>query len=970
MKKKKRFLATVMMIVMLLTAVPLGGLGAIKANATSRTSADAINWLKSKEGQYIDYDGAYGSQCVDLIMAYYNYLGVSISGGNGTDYAYNALPSGWTRTAGGTPSCGDILVYSGKLGHVAIYESDYITWHQNWLGSGVKRVTTMYYRDIKSSDGGGYWGCIHPNFSSPAATPSKATINTGLYRFVTSLDSNKSLDIADKSKDCGANAIIYSNHTVGSQAFRVEPLGDGYYSIINNYSGMYLDVTGGSTADGANVEWYKSCNSIAQKWYFTDAGNGYYYIVAACNGRYLDVLNYGTADGTNVETCHFNGSPAQKWKLFATSNVNIPKGIYQFNTALASDKSIDISGASTLNKANAQIFQSNSSNAQLFRVEPVGNYGYYTIINIGSGKCLDASDGGTVSGTNVYQYSNTNSDEQKWAFVDAGNGYYYIVSAISGLCLDVCFCDTADRTNVWLYTPNFTTAQKWKPTFSAYKVDYDLNNGVIDSKRVSTAVVNYIDEWRNDKCSIYTSNFGATTETNMYGYEVIVNSDHQVTGFAQYGQNNSNIPKGGFVISAHATSSVYSWLYTIKVGDYVAYDASTLTVNVYSTKNAMLYNESTKINGRTFGSLPIPTRTGYNFDGWYTAPSGGIKITEESMVNLTNDKTFYAHWISNVYSISYNANGGSGTPATQIKTHGQPLILSNNVPTRDGYTFLGWATSNSATSATYQAGGSYTADSNVTLYAVWAAKTYTVSYNANGGSGTPTTQIKAHGQPLTLSSNVPTRDGYTFLGWAASNSATSATYQAGGSYTADSNVTLYAVWAAKTYTVSYNANGGSGTPTTQIKTHGQPLTLSSNVPTRDGYTFLGWATSSSATSVTYQAGGSYTADSNVTLCAIWENNKENNNITLDQSYISLIYKGNALIKAESSYKVTWESSNTSIAAVDQNGHVYACGTGTAEITATITDNNGNTQSASCIVNVSYAFWQVLIRIFLLGFLWY
>lgn len=146
---------------------------------------------------------------------------------------------------------------------------------------------------------------------------------------------------------------------------------------------------------------------------------------------------------------------------------------------------------------------------------------------------------------------------------------------------------------------------------------------------------------------------------------------------------------------------------------------------------------------------------------------------------------------------------------------------------------------------------------------------YTVKYNANGGSGAPSSQTKWKDQTLTLSSTKPTRTGYSFQGWATSASG-SVAYAAGASYTANAAVTLYAVWKANTYTVSYNANGGSGAPSSQTKTYGVALTLSNTKPTRTNYTFKGWGTSASATTVTYAAGGSYTANAAVTLYAIWE----------------------------------------------------------------------------------------------------
>lgn len=163
---------------------------------------------------------------------------------------------------------------------------------------------------------------------------------------------------------------------------------------------------------------------------------------------------------------------------------------------------------------------------------------------------------------------------------------------------------------------------------------------------------------------------------------------------------------------------------------------------------------------------------------------------------------------------------------------------------------------------------------NVTVPA-WTS--YTVKYNANGGSGAPSSQTKWKDQTLKLSTTKPTRTGYTFQGWATSASG-SVVYASGANYTANASATLYAVWKAVTYTVKYNANGGSGAPSSQTKTYGKILTLSNTVPTRTSiddngtlteYTFKGWATSSTSTSVAYKAGASYTANASITLYAVW-----------------------------------------------------------------------------------------------------
>ena len=162
-----------------------------------------------------------------------------------------------------------------------------------------------------------------------------------------------------------------------------------------------------------------------------------------------------------------------------------------------------------------------------------------------------------------------------------------------------------------------------------------------------------------------------------------------------------------------------------------------------------------------------------------------------------------------------------------------------------------------------------TKSSTATTASVAAKTSYTVSYNANGGSGAPASQPKWHGENLTLQSGKPTRTGYTFKGWALS-AAGSVYYDSGATCGQNKNLTLYAVWQANTYTVTYNANGGSGAPGSQTKTYGATLVLSTVKPTRADYNFKGWATSATATTATYAAGGNYTANAATTLYAVWE----------------------------------------------------------------------------------------------------
>ncbi len=271
-------------------------------------------------------------------------------------------------------------------------------------------------------------------------------------------------------------------------------------------------------------------------------------------------------------------------------------------------------------------------------------------------------------------------------------------------------------------------------------------------------------------------------------------------------------------------------------------------------------------------SSQIPTKTDYVFQGWSKRdPSGGSVLVEYAAgasFTANMNVTLYAVWKPRPSIIKYDANGGTGAPEDQTKEYGQSITLHSTTPTRQGYTFQGWATSKESSDVAYQAGATYSDNKDITLYAVWKIITYTITYNANGGTSAPDSQTKEYGKTIALSASKPTKDGHIFQGWSTTNDNT-VEYRPSDSYTANANITLYAVWKIITYTIAYNANGGSGAPQDQIKEWNKPINLSETKPTRQGYTFQGWATSSSG-EVQYQPSASYTANSNVTLFAIWK----------------------------------------------------------------------------------------------------
>jgi uncharacterized repeat protein (TIGR02543 family) len=254
-----------------------------------------------------------------------------------------------------------------------------------------------------------------------------------------------------------------------------------------------------------------------------------------------------------------------------------------------------------------------------------------------------------------------------------------------------------------------------------------------------------------------------------------------------------------------------------------------------------------------------------------TATTGTVTRTSATTYTVAITASWNTHWSGN--KTNYGMTATSGGKTVTINPFGTKASAGHGSFTGT-YSISGNGAAAKTITVTFKNFNSDNGDSktyNINLsVSVPAWTSYVVKYNTNGGSGSFANQTKWRDQKLTLHSTKPTRTGYSFLGWGISASDTSVDYAAGASYTANAAITLYAIWKANTYTVTFNANGGTGAPGNQTKTYGTTLTLSSTKPTRTNYNFLGWSTSSTANSAIYSAGGNYTDNSAVTLYAVWE----------------------------------------------------------------------------------------------------
>ena len=253
-----------------------------------------------------------------------------------------------------------------------------------------------------------------------------------------------------------------------------------------------------------------------------------------------------------------------------------------------------------------------------------------------------------------------------------------------------------------------------------------------------------------------------------------------------------------------------------------------------------------------------PKREGYTFQGWYS----DAKLTKAFDFNagVTGDVKLYPKWVANTYTVSFDANGGSAV-ASQKAEYGKAVAKPAD-PTRSGYTFAGWYADAALTKAyDFKAA----VKGNVALYAKWKANVYTVSFDAAGGPAVASQKVE-YGKAATKPAD-PTRSGYTFGGWYADAKLTRA-YDFKVAVSGD--LTLYAKWtknpapAPKTFTVTFNSNGGSAVASQKV-TEGKAVTKPAD-PTRSGYTFQGWFSDSKLTKA-YDFKAAVKADA--TLCAKW-----------------------------------------------------------------------------------------------------
>ena len=324
----------------------------------------------------------------------------------------------------------------------------------------------------------------------------------------------------------------------------------------------------------------------------------------------------------------------------------------------------------------------------------------------------------------------------------------------------------------------------------------------------------------------FNANGGTGTVASMSGYE------EEVLFLP-----TSGFTKSGYVLSGWNLESTDGTLIDLggyyRIGTNVTFYANWTPATYTVTFNANggstpVANKTVTYNG-TYGDLPTPTRTGYNFAGWYTSSFSGSKVTSSTQVTATADHTLYAHWNGKSYTVTFNANGGTVSPESKTVNYGSSYG-SLPTPTRDGYAFLGWYTSSSdgtkITNTTY-----VSLALNHTLYAHWEVGVV-VTFNSNGGLDVPPQRIAMGDSPTYQTA---TKEGKVFVGWYSNSSLTTSFNFSTPVY---ENITLYAKWCD--YLVTFV--GGKTPIDPQYLNDGDCVKKPTLDPYRSGYKFLCWCT--------------------------------------------------------------------------------------------------------------------------------
>ena len=358
------------------------------------------------------------------------------------------------------------------------------------------------------------------------------------------------------------------------------------------------------------------------------------------------------------------------------------------------------------------------------------------------------------------------------------------------------------------------------------------------------------------------SGFGLETPTAVndgktnYGYSFAVDTND---GY-QLDYSNLKVFYNDVEVTLSVRVLKYAW------GAYVTVDLGkangtpvVYTITFNSNDGTLVESQNVNAGEKVSEPTPAPTKEGFTFDGWYEDSTFSKKF--DFNTPITDSMTLYAKWTENKYTLTFDANGGTGTMTAIADLTGEYTLPSNGFTAPSGKQFKGWSLTADGAIVT-----KVDMTENRTVYAIWEdipVVTYTLTFDANGGSGTMAAKTGLTGEYTLPANGFTAPSGKQFKGWSLTTDGETVT-----KVDMTENKTVYAIWEdipVVTYTLTFDANGGTGSMTAKPGLTGEYILPANGFTAPSGKQFKGWSLTTNGAIVT-----KVDMTENKKVYAIWE----------------------------------------------------------------------------------------------------
>ena len=358
------------------------------------------------------------------------------------------------------------------------------------------------------------------------------------------------------------------------------------------------------------------------------------------------------------------------------------------------------------------------------------------------------------------------------------------------------------------------------------------------------------------------SRFGSETPTAVndgktnYGYDFNVkpNDGYQLA-------SDLKVIYNGEDVTSTVKVQKYAW------GAYVTVDLGkangtpvVYTITFNSNDGTPVESQNVNAGEKLTEPTPAPTKEGFTFDGWYEDSTFSKKF--DFNTPITDSMTLYAKWSENKYTLTFNSNGGTGTMTPIADLTGEYTLPTNEFAAPSGKQFKGWSLTADGAIVT-----KVDMTENRTVYAIWEdipVVTYTLTFDANGGTGSMTAKPGLTGEYILPANGFTAPSGKQFKGWSLTTNGAIVT-----KVDMTENKKVYAIWEdipVVTYTLTFDANGGTGSMTAKTGLTGEYTLPSNEFTAPSGKQFKGWSLTTNGAIVT-----KVDMTENRTVYAIWTN---------------------------------------------------------------------------------------------------